>query len=37
MNNAHEQNEENDPQAVIDAYPNAEVTYWYSGNFVRQV
>jgi hypothetical protein len=27
----------NDPQAVIDAYPNAEVTYWYSGSFVRQV
>jgi len=26
----------NDPQAVIDAYPNAEVTYWY-GDFVREV
>ena len=25
-----------DPQAVIDAYPNAEVTYWY-GDFVREV
>jgi hypothetical protein len=27
----------NDPEAIIDAYPNAEVTYWYSGSFVRQV
>jgi len=26
----------NNPQAVIDAYPNAEVTYWY-GDFVREV
>jgi hypothetical protein len=27
----------NDPQAVIDAYPDAEITYWYSGTYVRQV
>jgi len=26
----------NNPQAVIDAYPNADVTYWY-GDFVREV
>jgi hypothetical protein len=26
----------NDPQAVIDAYPNAEITYWY-GDFVAEV
>jgi hypothetical protein len=26
-----------DTQAVLDAYPNAEVTYWYDGSFVRQV
>jgi hypothetical protein len=26
-----------DPQAVIDAYPNADVTYWYDGTFVRRV
>jgi hypothetical protein len=26
-----------DPQAVIDAYPNADVTYWYDGTFVHRV
>jgi hypothetical protein len=26
-----------DPQAVLDAYPNAEVTYWYDGTFVAGV
>ncbi|MDH3930230.1 MAG: hypothetical protein OEV22_20060, partial [Deltaproteobacteria bacterium] len=26
-----------DPQAVIDAYPNADVTYWYDGTFVSRV
>jgi hypothetical protein len=26
-----------DPQAVIDAYPNADITYWYDGAFVRRV
>ncbi len=26
-----------DPQAVIDAYPNANITYWYDGTFVRRV
>jgi len=26
----------NEPQAVIEAYPNADVTYWY-GDFIRQV
>ena len=25
------------PQAVIDAYPNADVTYWYDGTFVSRV
>lgn len=25
------------PQAVLDAYPNAEVTYWYDGTFVAGV